>query len=401
MTIIKNITASIICVFFLIGVSSAQSVFRKKSPIQYDGRVNTLTSAVPFLMIAPDSRASGMGDVGAATSSDVFSQHWNSSKYVFAAKNAGIGISYSPWLRNLVDDVSLSYLAGYFKLNSKQAIGMSLRYFSLGTINFTDFANNPIGSYSPNDFAIDVSYSFLVAKDFATGVAVRYINSNLTGGIPVNSTETHPGRTLAFDLNGYYHKKLNIENKEAEFAAGFNFSNIGGKISYTDETAQNFLPINLRIGTSFMLEIDDYNKVMATVDFNKLLIPTPPIYVDSTIIGKDPAKISVASGIFGSFGDAPGGFKEEMHEISYSAGMEYWYANQFAVRAGYFYEHETKGNRKYFTIGIGLKLNVFGLDFSYLVPTAGRNNPLANTVRFSLLFDFDGLKGKGGKVLKE
>ncbi len=358
------------------------------------GQVNTVTSGVPFLTITPDSRAGAMGDAGVATTPDVSSQHWNPAKYAFIENDFGVGISYSPWLRTLIDDISLAYLSGYKRVNDKGTIGMSLKYFSLGNIIFTNIQGDPAGDHNPNELAIDVSYALKLSKQFSGSVAMRYINSNLTGGTYISETETHAARAVAADLAGYYHSTINLNGQPAKISAGFNIQNIGNKISYTDESESSFLPINLKVGTALSYPIDDYNEITVTADFNKLLIPTPGQYVidettgDRILIGNNPAEIGVAEGIFMSFNDAPGGTKEELHEIMISGGVEYLYNKSFAIRAGYFHEHETKGNRKYFTVGIGIKYTALLLDFSYLMPTAGKTNPLANTVRFSLLYNF-------------
>ncbi len=375
---------------------------------QLTGGINPITTSVPFLLIAPDSKQGAMGEVGAATDCDVNSIHWNGSKLAFAEKSMGFGISYTPWLRNLVPDISLSYISGYGKLGKNSTIGGSLRYFSLGNITFTDIYGNATSQFRPNEFAVDVAYSQKLSKTFGAGVAFRYINSNLTGGVALsNGQQTRPGQTVAVDVSMYYKsKKVDIGGKKSTITAGLAATNIGGKISYS--TVKNFIPINLRLGGGIKTEIDEYNTFGFYVDANKLLVPTPPVYKhyttydgkDSSAIqvdaatgapvilsGKNPNK-PVAAGMFGSFNDAPGGFKEELREINIAAGLEYWYAKQFAVRAGYFHENKTKGGRQFFTMGFGVKYSVFGLDMSYLVPTTLRN-PLQNTFRFSLTFDFD------------
>lgn len=367
------------------------------------GQMNVISPAVPFLMIAPDSRAGAMGEVGVATSPDINSQHWNPAKYAFIESDMGVAICYTPWLSTLVDDIDLGYVAGYKRLNKQSAVGASLRYFSLGNIEFTNNYGEPIRDYRPSEFAVDISYSLLLSKNLSGGIALRYVNSNLTGGVDVDNSGSHAGRTVAADLAAYYNREIKVSDREAQLAFGMNISNIGGKISYTEESRQDFIPINMKLGSALDIQLDDYNRVAFALDFNKLLIPSPQARVvggavdgGDTLIGRDPTNISVASGLFGSFTDAPGGFKEEIHEIAYSVGAEYWYNNQFAVRGGYFHEHETKGNRKFFTVGVGLKLNVFALDFAYLIPTAGKQNPLANTVRFSLLFDLAAFSAQSG-----
>jgi len=355
---------------------------------------NTITTAVPFLTITPDSRAGGMGDAGVGLTPDVSSQHWNPAKYVFMESDMGVGLSYSPWLRNLVNDINLAYLSGYKKLDDVQAMSVSLRYFSLGDIIFTSEYGEIQGQQSPNEFAVDLGYSRLRSESFSGAGALRYIRSDLTGGQMVNGVETKAGNSFAADVAFYWFKELRVNRKDNIFTAGINIQNIGSKISYTDGTVKDFIPTNLMLGTAYTMNLDDYNTFTFSVEANKLLVPTPP--VDSTVYNPDDvilpgginSDIGPIEGMVVSFYDAPGGFQEEMQEINLSIGFEYWYNKQFAIRAGYFYEHENKGNRKYFTAGAGLKLNVFALDFSYLLPTQ-RNHPLENTLRFTLAFDID------------
>ena len=393
--------ASVITLFVLSVLNSNAQI----TTGQVTGQINTITTAVPFLLIAPDARAGSMGDAGVSTSADHSSMHWNPAKIVFANRDMGIGVSYSPWLRALVPDINLSYLSGYKKLDDKQAIGISLLYFSLGDITFTDVLGNVNGQFRPNEFAIDLAYSRKLSENFSSGVALRYINSNLTGGQYVSGGQsTHPGQSVAADLSFYYEKEVGDKNNV--FAAGVNISNIGAKISYTESTERDFIPINLRIGPSYTMNIDSYNKLTFALDINKLLVPTPPLYyADSVDVYGFPVikagsndNVPLVSGMFGSFSDAPGGFKEEMKEINYSLGVEYWYDKQFAVRAGYFFEDPTKGNRQYITFGAGLKYNVFGLDFAYLVPASSDvKSPLENTLRFTLYFDFEAFKEQNKK----
>ena len=356
--------------------------------------LNTITTAVPFLLISPDSRAGGMGDVGVATSADANSMHWNPAKYSFIDQEVGFAVSYVPWLRELVPDINLSYISGYKKLNKNDVIAMELRYFTLGDITFTDVIGNNLGQYKPNEFAIGSSYSRKLSDQFSLAISGRYIYSNLTGGQSAGGIATNAGQSIAADVAGYYLRDIRIAKNDMQLAFGANISNIGNKISYTETSTRDFIPINLRLGTALNADLDEYNKISFAFDINKLLVPTPPIYNDSISdqidFGKDP-NVSVVSGIFQSFGDAPGGFNEEMREINFSLGTEYWYNNQFAIRAGYFNEHNTKGGRKFFTFGSGVKYNVFALDFSYLINASraiNGNNPLANTMRFTLTFDF-------------
>jgi hypothetical protein len=356
-------------------------------------QVNSITTAVPFLLIAPDSRHGALGDAGAASSPDVFSNHWNASKLAFVAQPYAIGISYTPWLKQLVPDINLLYLSGYYRIDKMQTMGASLRYFSLGEITFTDDGGHITGYGNPNELALDFSYSRKLSERFSIGTAFRFINSDLAQGQRVNDQDIKAGRSVAVDVSGYYQNTdIEINNKKTVLAAGFNVSNIGAKMNYTNSQDRYFIPTNLKVGVSGKMKLDNYNEITLLIDANKLLVPTNPIYDTAggtTIIvkGEDPNK-SVAAGIFGSFDDAPGGTKEELQEISYSTGFEYWYDNQFAFRGGYFYEHPFKGNRQYFTFGAGIRYNVFGLDLAYLIPTQ-QNNPLQNTLRFSLTFNFE------------
>ncbi len=374
---------------------------------ELSGRVNTITTAVPFLLICPDSRSGAMGEVGAATPADGNSIHWNVAKLAFAEKKSGAAINVTPWLKQLVPDIYLYYISGYSKISKTQAIGASLRYFSLGNITFTDIVGNTTGQFRPNEFALDLAYSQKLSQTFSAGLAVRYIRSNLTGNYTLsNGQATKAGTSTAVDLGFYYNsKKLTLNGKKAVATAGLVFSNIGSKVSYSVQ--RDFIPMNLRLGAGLKMIIDDYNTFGIYGDINKLLVPTPPIYLKDSrgndsinsstqekiiTAGKNP-NVGIAKGILQSFNDAPGGSSEELKEINYSLGFEYWYAKTFAVRAGYFNEAKTKGNRKFFTAGIGLRYNVFGLDMAYLIPITQRN-PLQNTLRFTLTFDFDAFKSQ-------
>lgn len=373
----------------------------------YLDNLNTISTSVPFLLIAPDSRAGAMGDVGAATTPDHNSIHWNASKLAFISGNRGISSSYTPWLQDLVPEISLSYLSGFKRLNSRSTIAGSMRYFSLGEIKFTNSNNESLGSFSPNEFAFDGAYAMKLSENFSTGMAMRYIYSNLTGGINVEGgAPTKPGTSFGVDISSYYQSdEFEIEDKTAYWAAGLNISNVGNKISYTDGGEEHFLPMNGRLGFNLNMDLDDYNSFSFAFDVNKLLAPTPPVYAvdeegnsifedngDRVIeAGKDP-NVGTLQGMFQSFSDAPGGAKEELNELMFAAGMEYWYLKQFAFRGGYFHEHATKGNRKYFTLGVGLRMNVFSLDMAYLIPaTQGTRSPLANTLRFTMLLDMEAL----------
>ncbi len=392
----NRLVAALVLVPMLISLQS-----RAQNTLLGQNYINTITTAVPFLMISPDARAGGMGDAGAASSADVNSIHWNPAKMVFNEKKIGIGVSYTPWLRKLVPDINLAYLTGFYKPNENSAIGISLRYFSLGNIDFTDASQNSLGSFNPHEVAFDVAYSRKLGENLSGGIALRYINSNLTGGIPVEGNVSKAGNSVAADVSVYYKTEMEISGKDAEFAAGLAITNIGSRMSYSETGTKDFIPINLRLGPSLKLKLNDYNELAFLVDFNKLLVPTPPIYDDElkdgeyvVLSGKNP-NVGVAQGIFQSFSDAPGGGKEELREVNICGGLEYWYDKQFAFRAGYFNEHKTKGNRKYFTLGVGLRYNVFGLDFAYLIPTE-QANPLENTLRFTLSFNFDSIKNNGG-----
>lgn len=402
----KNLIASALIVLFCVKAGNGQSS-NNLTKNDLLGQINTITTAVPFLQIAPDARAGGMGDYGVATSPDANSLHWNAAKYAFIEKGGGFSVSYTPWLRALVNDINLAYVSGYKKLKDDQAIAGSLLYFSLGNIDFTDENAVRYATFNPNEWALSFAYSRKLGENLSGGLSLRYIYSNLTGGVAIqNGTiNTHAGTSVAADLSSYYHKEIEVSNKKSFLSFGLNISNIGSKVSYTNTQAKDFIPMNFRFGTNLMIELDQYNSISFGFDINKLLVPTPPVYLkDSTgnyavdangnkivLYGKDPTNIGVPAAIFSSWSDAPGGFKEELKEFIYNIGTEYWYDKQFALRAGYFHEAATKGNRKFFTIGAGLRYNVFGLDFAYLIPTTQRN-PLENTLRFTLLFNFDAVK---------
>ncbi len=383
------------------------------------GNINTITTAVPFLLIAPESRGGAMGDVGVATTPDANSMHYNPAKYSFIKQDVGVSLSYSPWLRALVDDINLAYLTGYKRFGKNQVVSGSLRYFSLGSITFTNEQGSNMGTHSPNEFALDAAYSRLFSDKISGSIAMRYVNSNLTLRQYVGGVESKPGQSVAADVAVYYQNdEIEISGKDAILGLGLNISNMGNKMSYTENEDKDPIPTNLRMGSALTIQIDEYNKIMITGEASKLLVPSPPVYyavgdiLDNgdtvTVTGKyvqygmDP-DVSLPVGMYQSFYDAPGVrldaeddsqrsvFKEEMREINLAFGMEYWYSEQFALRAGFFNEHSTKGNREFFTVGFGLKLNVFSIDFSYLIPTQQRN-PLENTLRFTLSFDFDALK---------
>lgn len=390
----KNLISTFFLSLLLFSVSSAQSTV---GDLQ-DGYLNTITTAVPFLIISPDARAGGMGDVGVASSPDAMSLHWNAAKYAFVEDDFGASVSYTPWLKSLIPDINLSYLSFYAKQSRNEVLAFSLRYFTLGEINFTDNNGNSIGSFNPNEFSLSTAYALKLSQTFSSAVSLRYIYSNLTGGQEVGTLPTKAGNSVAGDISSYYVKDIQLAKRDFKWASGINISNIGVKIAYTETIDRDFLPTNLRLGTSLTTNIDEFNSVSFEIDINKLLVPTPPLYNQDGILisGKNP-DVSVIEGLFQSFSDAPAGDRE-VRELIYALGSEYWYDEQFALRLGYFYEHPTKGDRQFVSLGAGLRYNVFGLDFSYLIPIQNREdanivNPLSNTLRFALTFDFGEIEG--------
>lgn len=347
-----------------------------------------ISTGVPLLLIAPDSRAGAMGDVGAASKPDANSIHWNAAKLSFTEKKAGLSFSYTPWLRQIVSDIKLMYLSGYYKIDDRSTVGGSLTYFSLGSIDFFSEEGISTGTYKPNEFAFDLAYSMKLSNNLSFSLTGRYIRSDLTQGQNVGTTQTHAANAAAADLGLYYQNKLNID-LPSEYAFGLQISNLGTKISYSDNMESSFLPANLRLGGRYTMDFDQFNNLSLMVDLNKLLVPTPPVYNEdgSIYAGMDP-NVGILQGAIQSFYDAPNGLKEEMQEISLSVGAEYWYNKVLAVRAGYFYEAKNKGARQYLTVGAGLRYNVMGLDISYLISTSAlSNNPLKNTLRIALTFD--------------
>jgi len=369
---------------------SAQSL-----PTGQEIKFNPISTAVPFLTITPDSRHGAMGNVGAATSPDANSQYLNPSKYAFAEEKFGVSVSYTPWLRKLADDINLACVSGFYRLDENQAIASSLRYFSMGDVNLTGTDQQVLGTVNPSEFAVDFSYSRKLSPYFSGGVALRYIRTDLSGGYGQNTYSA--GNAFATDFSFFYNKSWKGDVQERTFAAGINFSNIGSKISYNQGETKQFLPANLRIGTCYTNAFDRDNSLSFSLDLNKLLVPTPSIKTsgggngNGIVLPDSNSGKSVIDGIFSSFSDAPGGMKEELEEVTVSAGLEYWYSKKFALRAGYFNESRNKGNRKFFTAGVGVKTRICAFDFSYLMPTA-QNNPLANTIRFTVLFDADSFK---------
>ena len=372
------------------------------------GDPNVVTTAVPFLMVSPDARAGGMGDVGGASMPDGNNIHWNAAKMAFLGEgNSILALSYTPWLNRLVPDINMSYLSYNRAINKRSAFGMSLKYFSLGNIDFRDEQGNHQGTFNPYEMAIDGAYSLKLSETWSGGIALRYIYSNLTQGQSVAGLQTKPGQSFASDIGFYYQsRRQNLKDgKKSQWTFGTAITNLGAKISYTETGNENFIPTNLRIGGGYHLQFDEYNKISFLADINKLLVPTPPEYctndngtpiIDSTTgervicAGMDD-NVSPIQGMIQALNPnaKPGGFEELMQEIVYNVGIEYWYSDIFAVRGGYQHEHENKGNRKYFTLGVGIKYNVFGLDFSYLIPAnQSVRSPLENTLRFTLFFDF-------------
>jgi len=362
---------------------------------------NPVNTGVTSLSIAPDSRGGAMGDVGAATDPDVNSQFWNPAKYPFTVSRAGVSLSYTPWLRKLVNDIDLAYLAGYYRIGDYSALSASLRYFSLGAVTVGQTSASDIGyTINPYEMSFDIGYSRMLSEHLSAAVALRFIYSDLAYK---QDEDVTPGSAFAADVAMYYNRYLIMGERECNFALGMNISNIGSKISYDSGNTSEFIPTNLRLGGSLLIPIDEYNTFAVSADANKLLVPTRPLQKDGESdtdyedrLQRDYRDLSPISGIFKSFSDAPGGFKEEMQEIQWSVGAEYTYHQQFSVRGGYHYENENKGNRKYFSVGAGFKMNVFSLDAAYLISTA-QSNPLDQTLRFSLSFDLDGIKDILGK----
>src|SRR5690606_8054706 len=388
---------------FVLGLLAAHAKAQVSPVISgQDGNRRVITTAVPFLNFAPDSRHSGMGDVGVATSPDGNSAHWNAGKLAFIESDMGFSLSYSPWLGKLVPDMSLNYLTGYKRIDEVSAFGVDLRYFNMGSIHLTDIYGDDLGDFTPRDIAIGATYSRKLSDNLALGISARFIHSNLSGNMgSSDGNASRPGVSAGTDVGAYYTRAVLMGGNEADWSWGVNISNIGPKITYNSPDDQDYIPTNLRLGTALGLPLDELNTLTFALDLNKLLVPTTPIYqrdengnlvVDSDgnlIIapdgGKDPDR-PLISGIIGSFSDAPGGFKEEMQELMISFGVEYSYDDKFALRTGYFYENPNKGGRKYFTLGVGFNFQNLGFDFSYLVPQQ-QNHPLAETLRFSLAYD--------------
>ena len=370
---------------FCVMSSVAQDKLNQFNPVEH---------AVVSQTIAPDARAAGLGDVGAATDPDVFSQYWNPAKYPFCISRAGVAISYTPWLRQLVNDIALANVTGYYRIGDYSAISGSIRYFSLGEVITAYESDNPM-TVKPYEMSIDVAYSLMLNEHLSLAAAIRWLHSDLRYDY---TEDASPASAFAADLAMYYNNYFTMGQRECQLGLGLNISNVGSKISFFGDDRSQFLPANLRLGASLMVPIDEYNRFSIAADANKLLVPTVPKQLD----GEDNATyeqrvieeysdVGAISGIFKSFNDAPGGFKEELEEIQWSVGAEYVYHDQFSLRAGYHHESENKGNRKYFTVGGGFRMNVFSLDVGYVISTA-KSNPLDQTLRFSLAFDMDGIK---------
>lgn len=401
MKIVKKLLLGICLIVFANGMLLAQS-----EGSTYEGQkerlgINTINSAVPFLTLSPDARSGSMGDLGVATTPDVNSMHWNPAKYAFIDGVAGFGLNYTPWMRKIVSDINLINAVGYFKINDVSAIAASINYFSLGEVIFRKDAQDVGNIVRPNEFAVDATYARKFSEKISAAVAARFIYSNLTQG---NVEGSKAGMSVAADIAMYYTEPVTMGRMDADVSVGLNISNIGSKLSYdVNKNQKEFIPTTFRVGPALNMHIDDYNSLLISAELSKLLVPTSPITdsAGNVIYGKDD-NVSSILGLFRSFYDAPGftidqetgdtikigKFREELQELMLSVGAEYWYNETFAVRAGYFFENPRKGDRRFITLGAGLKYNLFGIDLSYLI-SLGQRNPLENTLRFSLTFDFD------------
>ena len=370
------------------------SMQAQSSWLGQQSKQNYISTGMPILLIAPDAVSSGMGDVGAATTPDAYSAHWNNAKFAFIDGQMGVSTTFTPWLRNLkVGDMNLLYLSGYYRVNPRSTVAASLTYFSLGDIDMTDIEGQKVTDLHPNEFAFDVTYALKLSDNLSLGATARYMRSDLTNGQTLNdgsgNIATKAANSLAADVGLYYQNTI---DKQQSFALGAFISNFGAKLSYSeDNTSREFLPSNFRVGGRYTNMLDEYNKISVMLDLNKLLVPTPRFRTysqDGEQSLTDYTNIGVIAGAFQSFNDAPGGFGEELQEVQLSVGTEYWYAETFAVRAGYFFEHENKGGRQYASVGLGLRYSYFMFDFSYLIPTARfSTNPLSNTIRIQLTAD--------------
>ncbi len=374
----------LILVVFAVGLAT-ENAFSQSNLL---GQETAITTAVPFLAISPDARHAALGDAGVATSPDANAAYWNAGKLVFLPTKYGASASYTPWLGKIVNDMSIYYLTGYYKISREQAVAVALKYFDMGDVTFRDgpLISDISGEYNPRDFSFDATYSRQLSTNLGIGISARYIYSNLTGTSA--TIDAKPGKSVAADIGLYYTKELRWQ-KLSTLSLGATITNIGAKLTYTDNNNEDFLPTNLRVGTALTTQLDPYNSLTFILDFNKLMVPSPPLRDSVTgniVKGRDPNR-SVLNSMFSSFGDAPDGFKEEIDEVMTSIGIEYWYNRMFAARLGYFNEARSKGNRKYMTMGLGFHKNKFGIDVAYLVPTARREHPLAETLRFTLHFN--------------
>ena len=385
--------------FLALLLITGEALYAQSSWIGQDAsNKNYISTGMPILLIAPDAVSAAMGDAGVASTPDAYSAHWNNAKFAFIEGQAGISTTYTPWLRKLkVGDMNLFYLGGYYRINDRSTAAASLTYFTLGDIDMTNIDGDKINTLHPNEFAIDATYALKLSDNLSLGATGRYMRSDLTNGQTISdgsgNTATQAANSIAADIGLYLQKGI---DKSQEYALGLFISNLGAKLSYSnDDNDKEFLPANLRLGGRYTNRIDEYNKISVLLDFNKLLVPTPPYTKDGVTYPSRYANnyteynnIGVIQGAIQSFYDAPGGFAEEMHEIQISLGAEYWYASTFAFRAGYFYEHETKGGRQYATVGFGIRYNYFSGDFAYLIPTTKvSTNSLANTIRISIGLD--------------
>ena len=385
---IDNITRSLLGLFLVLVAAPLHAQDKKNM-------FNPVNTSVTSQTIAPDARAAGMGDVGVATDADVNSQYWNPAKYPFAISRAGVALNYTPWLRQLVNDMDVAYLAGYYRIGDYSAVSASMRYFSMGEVYMDGHTDDNAMTISPYEMSLDVAYSLMLSEKFSIAAGVRWIYSDLTFNF---SDDTAPGSAFAADLAAYYQDYLNIGQRECQLGLGLNISNVGSKITFGGDDHSYFIPTNLRLGASLKIPIDEYNRLTVAADANKLLVPTYPKQREGEStedyqrrMEDEYWNVSSISGIFKSFGDAPNGFSEELQEVNWSVGAEYEYNDKFFLRAGYHHESENKGNRKYFSVGAGFKMKVFSLDAGYVIATA-KSNPLDQTLRFTLSFDMDGIK---------
>lgn len=413
----------------IVTLFSAVSFSQQNGATSKDLQLNTITTALPFLAITPDSRAGGMGEAGTALSANSTSIYWNTSMISFSEKKAEIGLSYVPWLRQLTSDISLSYLSGYYKLNDRHSVGLALRYFSLGEITFTDGQGEVLRNDKPSEYEITGAYAFKLSDKFSIGVNGKFAYSNLTGGLVTGGVNTKAGVVGATDLSfTYYNENARLGTTDGAFTLAATINNVGNKVSYSEAQRRDFIPMGLKMATSYKANFDKYNNLLVAFELQKLLVPTPPIYLKDDVVsssgdivaGKN-NDVGVIAGMLQSFYDAPGTLerdasgnliqnsdgsyqivkgsrlKEELSEINIATGLEYWYNNVFALRTGYFYENKNKGDRKYVNFGAGFKYNNLGIDMSYLVSVSGKNSPLANTIRFTLRFTFGDDKHKSKK----